>query len=154
MALREVHERAPGSALWSRRQLARQRPLIERGLAIGLLLVSFVGSGLFGGGVEAWRSAQPNLIGVLVALTIQAVLSYGQYIYADSPGLVYGVLILVSTALTLAGYWPLVHPWLSAVLTSAVAGGAAEPYAPWLAGALLILVAGLVDVAPERILVR
>jgi hypothetical protein len=55
----------------------------------------------------------------------------------------------VSSSGTLLGFWPLTHSPLSAALQWAQVPAAS---APWLAGGLLVIAAGLLDYMPEQIL--
>lgn len=108
-------EDAPrGAALFSRRRLARQQTAFEQFVAWLLLIISFVGSALLGGGgVDAWVRWQPNLWIAGATLALQGVLTYVQWIYAEQGGQAWQYLaaVLVSSALTAGGYWQPVHPW-------------------------------------------
>lgn len=147
-------DRYTGPALFSARGLARQQSGFERFAAVLLLVLSLIGSVLAGGGgISAWLARTPVLWGAGAALILQGVLSYVQWIYA-----VYGfhawqyrVAVLLSSALTVAGFWSLVWPWLVGRLVSL-----SVPLltAQLVAGAVLIIVAIAVDVFPEKTLVR
>lgn len=149
----EEEERRPrGPAIFSARRLARQQTGLERFAAVLLLIVSLVGSVLAGGGgVQRWLELRPVVWGALAAGIFQLVLSYVQYTYClDWRNWKYLLAVVLSTGLTLAGYWPLAHPWLVGVLEWARVPKSPAPY--W-AGGLLILVALGVDLFPERTLV-
>ena len=152
-----VPRRAParsGAAIARRSDLARHQPTLERLVAAFLLLISLGGSVLFGGGTDDWLAMSPNWIGAVVALVVQVAVSFGQWVYADNTAPWYSVLVLVSTGMTVAGYWPLVHPWLTMQVTAFTTGGAIAVYAAWIAGALIAVFAIVVDIVPERILLR
>jgi hypothetical protein len=77
-------ERPRRAALFSRRQLARQQTGFEQFVAWLLLIISFVGSVLLGGGgVDAWVRWHPNLWVAGASLALQSVLTYVQWIYAE-----------------------------------------------------------------------
>lgn len=147
-------ERYTGPAVFSARRLARQQTGFERFVAILLLVISLAGSILAGGGGStAWLAGQPILWGAGAALVLQGVLSYVQWIYA-----VYGFhawqymgAVLLSSALTVGGFWQLVWPWLVAQLAGLKVPTTTAQVA---AGALLVLVALAIDVFPEKTLVR
>jgi hypothetical protein len=149
---KEKEQQPRGAALFSRKQLARQQTATERFIAFLLLLVSFVGILVFGGGGTAqWLKLQPNVIGTAAALVVQLACTRVQWVFAAqrwrSPWwlLAFGV----STAGTLAGFWPLAHPWLVGALQWAQVP---EATAPYIAGGLLIVGAALLDYLPEQIL--
>jgi hypothetical protein len=140
------------AALFSRRRLARQQTAFEQFVAWLLLIISFVGSVLLGGGgVEAWVRWQPNLWIAGAALAFQGVLTYVQWIYAERGWQAWQYLaaVLVSSALTAAGYWQLVHPWGVKLLTGWQVPAANAPY---FAGGLIIVAALLIDIFPEQTL--
>lgn len=151
----QAHDDEPaprGAAIFSRRQLARQQTATERFVAFVLLLVSFAGVIIFGGGgAAAWLALTPNAIGAVTAFVVQCVCTRVQWVYAlqrwRSPGWL--VAFGVSTAGTLLGFWPLAHPWLVGLLQLAQLP---ELSAQIVAGLLLIIGAGLLDYLPEQIL--
>jgi hypothetical protein len=149
---RDTDETPRGPALFSRRELAKQQTATERFVALLLLLVSFVGIVLFGGGgVARWLALTPNLIGGASALAIQVVCTRVQWVYAaqrwHSPWWL--AAFAVSASGTLLGFWPLTHAPVTVVLQWAQVPAAT---APWFAGALLVIGAGLLDYLPEQIL--
>jgi hypothetical protein len=148
----EAEEKRRGPAIFSARRLARQQTGLEQFAAIMLLLVSVVGSVLAGGGgVARWAELRPIVWSAIAAGVLQGVLSYVQYTYCLrwASWQYLGSLVL-SSALTIAGYWPLAHPWLVGLLEWAKVPAGPAPY--W-AAALLIVVALGVDLFPERTLV-
>lgn len=146
-------ERPRGPALFSGAKLARQQSGFERFVAVLLLLVSLAGSVLAGGGgVSRWLELSPIWWGAGAALVVQALLSYVQWIYAATwKRWQYLGAVLVSSALTIIGYWPLAHPWLVSVLQSAQVPALT---AQVLGGVLLAVAAMGADVFPEKTLVR
>jgi hypothetical protein len=141
-----------GAAVFSRKRLARQQTCLEQLVAWALLLISFVGSGLLGGGgVEAWVKLQPNIWLTGAAVALQGGLTYTQWVYAiyGWRSWKYDVAVLLSSAMTIGGFWQLVHPWRTGVLAGWQVPAANAPY---IAGGLIILAAGLIDVFPERTL--
>lgn len=140
------------AALFSRRRLARQQTSFEQFVAWLLLIISFVGSVLLGGGgVEAWVRWQPNLWIAGAALAFQGVLTYVQWIYAERgmQAWQYVSAVLVSSALTAGGYWQLAHPW---GVTLLVGWQVPAANAPSFAGGLIIVAALLIDIFPEQTL--
>ena len=139
------------TALFSRRRLARQQTAFEQFVAWLLLIISFVGSVLLGGGVEAWVRWQPNLWIAGATLAFQGVLTYVQWIYAERGWRAWQYLaaVLVSSGLTAAGYWHLVHPWGVKLLAGWQVPAANAPY---FAGGLIIVAALLIDIFPEQTL--
>lgn len=145
-------EERRGAALFSRRRLARQQTYLEQFTAWLLLLISFVGSVLLGGGgVAAWVAWAPNLWLAGSALALQGWLTYVQWVYAlhGWSSWRYSAAVIVSSAMTAGGYWGLAHPWMTGLLTSWQVPPANAPY---IAGGLVIVAAGLIDVYPERTL--
>jgi len=145
-------EQARGAALFSRNALARQQTATERFVAFLLLLVSFIGIILFGGGgAGQWLQFAPSWAGAVSALVVQVVCTRVQWVYAaarwHSPWWL--IAFGVSTIGTLLGFWPLAHPALVGVLSWAQVPTAS---APLVAGATLIVGAGLLDYLPEQIL--
>jgi hypothetical protein len=141
-----------GAALFSRRRLAQQQTAFEQFVAWLLLIISFVGSVLLGGGgVEAWVRWQPNLWLAGAALAFQGVLTYVPWIYAERgwQAWPYVATVLVSSALTAGGYWQLVHPWGVRLLAGWQVLAANAPY---FAGGLIIVAALLIDIFPEQTL--
>ena len=143
-----------GPALFSARGLARQQSGFERFIAVVLLMLSLVGSVLAGGGgASAWLATTPVLWGAIAAFILQAVLSYVQWIYAVWGFQVwqYTGAVVVSSILTVAGFWSLVWPWLVERLVALLL-----PLftAQIVAAALLVVVALAVDIFPEKTLVR
>jgi hypothetical protein len=148
----EEPEKPRGPALFSRKQLARQQTVTERFVAFALLAVSWVGALIFGGGgIGAWLAREPLWAGFAAAIVVQAICTRVQWVYAvqrwGSPWWL--VAFAVSTGGTLAGFWPLTHPWLSGMLQSLQVPAQT---APAFAGGLLVLAAGLLDYLPEQIL--
>jgi hypothetical protein len=144
--------RPRGPALFSRKKLARQQTTTERLIAFALLAVSWIGVLIFGGGgIDNWLARAPIVAGFIAALIIQGICTRVQWVYAAdrwrSPWwlLSFGV----SSAGTLAGFWPLAHPWLIGVLQSAQVPPQTAPY---FAGFVLVFAAGLLDYLPEQIL--
>jgi hypothetical protein len=140
------------AALFSRRRLARQQTAFEQFVAWLLLIISFVGSALLGGGgVESWVRWQPNLWIAGAALAFQGMLTYVQWIYAEQRWQAWQYLaaVLASSGLTTAGYWQLVYPWGAKLLTGWQVPAATAPY---LAGGLIIVAALLIDIFPEQTL--
>jgi hypothetical protein len=145
-------EKSRGPAIFSARRLARQQTGVERFAAILLLIVSLIGSVLAGGGgVERWLVLRPVLWSATAAGVLQLVLSYVQYTYCIRwTSWQYLGAVLLSTTLTLIGYWPLAHPWMVDVLEWVRVPSVTAPY--W-ASALLIIAAVGIDLFPERTLV-
>lgn len=149
----EEQERARrGSALYSRRELAKGQTTTERFVAFLFLALSFIGATLFGGGgVEAWLKVQPNLIGAGSAFAVQCLCTRIQWIYAAqrwrSPWWL--ITFGLSTAGTLLGFWGLVHAPVAGALQAAQVP---EQTAGIAAGILLTLAAGLLDYIPEQTL--
>jgi len=145
-------ERPRRAALFSRKRLARQQTGFEQFVAWLLLIISFVGSLLLGGGgVSAWVAWRPNLWLAGAALALQGVLTYVQWIYAERGWRAWQYLaaVLVSSALTAGGYWQLVHPWGVGLLAGWQVPASNAPY---LAGGLIALAALLIDIFPEQTL--
>jgi len=144
-------ERGHAAALFSRTRLARQQTGFERFVAVLLLLVSLIGSILAGGGgVARWLALTPIGWGAIAAGIVQCLLSYVQYIYAARwRSWQYGGAVLLSSALTIAGYWPLAWPWLVDILEAAQLPTLT---AQIVAGLLLGLAALGVDIFPEKTL--
>lgn len=134
------------------RALARQQPLFERIVAGVLMALSFGGTALWGGGGwGAWATLNPSWVGLLLGLTAQAVLSYSQYIYCERVlQWRYLVPLILSSALTIAGYLPLVYDSLSGWVS--VWGGPA--ITPALTVIIVTVPAVWLDMVPERIFVR
>lgn len=149
----EERERARrGTALFSRTALARSQTTTERFVAFLFLALSFIGAVLFGGGgVEAWLQLAPNWVGAGAAFVGQIVCTRIQWTYAARRwrSLWWLLAFAVSTAGTLAGFWPLAHQPVVGVLTWAQVPA---PTAVSLAGGLLVIGAGLLDYLPEQIL--
>lgn len=149
---RDQDDRPRGPAVFSRRRLARQQVTFEQIVAWALLIVSFVGSVLLGGGgVEAWVARTPILWLAAAALALQAVLTYAQWIYAAQGwhAWQYVGAVLLSSAMTAGGYWQLAQPWLAGVL---IGWQVPAAYAPYAAGGAIIVAALLIDVFPEQTL--
>lgn len=141
-----------GPAVFSRAKLARQQTAFEQLFAWALLIVSFSGSLLAGGGgVAAWSSWAPNWWAAGAALVLQAFATWVQWIYANRSWRSWRYLAAVaaSSALTLLGYWPLAHPWMVRRLVALELPAA---NAPIVAGGLIVLAAVWLDVFPERTL--
>jgi hypothetical protein len=148
------HDDLRGAALFSRKRLARQQTGFERFAAALLILISFVGSVLFGGGgVGAWRQLAPLWWGAGAALAIQGLCTWSQWIYSLQSwrSWKYDLAVVVSTGMTLAGFWGLLHPPLTTLLASWQVPAANAPY---FAGGLLALVAGAIDIYPEKSLTK
>lgn len=140
------------SALFKRDELARNQTAIERFIAGMLLLVSLAGSVLFGGGgFEAWRHLAPNWLGAAAALAVQILCTWAQWTYAEQRWGSYWWLAAfgVSLALTAAGFWPLAHPQFVAGLIWCQVPATTAPY---IAGGLIVVLAGVLDYMPEQIL--
>jgi hypothetical protein len=140
-----------------RGMLTTYQGLIKRMAALGIYAVSFAGSLLWGGGgVDAWLSLTPNVAGIIGALILQGVCTAVQWTFGGSnwynPWYVGSVML--SGGSSLAGYWPVIYPWLVGVLLALFDGGAIAVYAPWIAGALMVVAMLLADVLPERILIQ
>lgn len=147
-------ERERGTALVSRSALARQQNGFERFVAVLLLLVSLAGSVLAGGGgIERWLKLTPVLWGAGAALALQGLLSYVQWIYAARGfhAWQYWLAVGGSSALTIGGYWPLVHSWLVGRLEAAQVPTYTAPY---IAGLLLGIAALGTDIFPEKTLTK
>lgn len=154
-----TEERSPrrGAALVSRAALARQQPIIQRLIAFIVMALSFAGAVIWGGGgAERWLAMNPSLVGAAAAFLLQAGCTTAQWIFCDdwwNPW--YIIALLVSTTTTLLGFWPLTHEALSGMIQSMTEPSPyAVYYGPWIAGLLIILVAGGLDILPERILTR
>ena len=143
-----------GAAIVSRAALAKHQPTIERGAAFAILIVSFVGSILFGGGVEKWLILQPNWPIAAAAFVSQGIMSYFQWVYAHNRPPIYWILIAASSALTIGGFWPLAHPGITEWLQWLAGDSAIAPYSTWLAGCAIIGFALAIDIIPEQILTR
>lgn len=140
------------SAIFKRADLARNQTALERFIAGLLLLVSLAGSVLAGGGgVEAWRQLVPSWLGAAAALAVQLVCTWGQWTYAAKRWGSYWWLLAfgASLSMTVAGFWPLAHPSIVALL---MWGQVPATTAPYIAGGLLVLLAGVLDYLPEQIL--
>lgn len=151
---REVDDTESGAALFSRKDLARSQTTSERFVAFALLAISFGGSILFGGGgAESWLARAPNWIGLAAALIAQSLFTRWQWIYALKRwrSLWWLGAFAGSTAMTVAGFWPLTHPYLWAGLQAAQVPAQS---AWWLAAVILVVLAGVLDFLPEQILTR
>lgn len=140
------------AAIFKRHELAQNQVTVERFVASALLLVSVVGSLLYGGGgVSAWRQLAPGWLGASAALALQGLCTWGQWTYADLRwrSAWWLLAFVLSLAMTVAGYWPLVHPWLVGLLRVCEVP---ETTAPAIAGGLIAFVAGVLDYLPEQIL--
>jgi hypothetical protein len=143
------------AAIVSRAALARQQPAIKRLLALLVFGVSLFGALLWGGGGwAAWASMEPRWWGVAAAVILQTLCTIVQWVFCDQWRNPYYLgAIGVSTATTVAGYWPLTFNALSDMITSI---GAPSPYAiyygPIIAGLLIVGAAAAMDVLPEKIL--
>lgn len=167
---RDVQLRQNPAAIFRRADLATQQSSTERLVAFFLLFLSFIGIMLFGsGGLGAWAAlvgaigaalagqqvnwaaATPLIVGTLSAAAVQVLCTRIQWIYANlrwySPWWL--IAFVISTGGTLLGFWPLVHQPVTAALQWAQVPA---DTAPWLAGAILCLAAGLLDFLPEQIL--
>lgn len=148
----EAQERGRGPAIISRARLARQQTALEQITAVLLLLLSLAGSLLAGGGgVEAWLSGKPAAWPAVAAGLLQLGLTAVQWIYAGASWRSWRYILAVagSSGLTLAGFWPLAHPWMTAVALWAQLPAANASAA---AGAALVLAALALDIWPERTL--
>jgi len=151
---REIKEEEPRrAAIVSRAALAKQQPLVKRGLAFGLFGASVGGSLLWGGGgLAAWLALHPNWGGVLAAIAAQVVCSAVQWVWChDGWNPYYLVALAVSSATTALGFWPLVHPGLTRMLQS-LDGALWTFYGPHIAGVLIVLGALIADIYPEKVL--
>lgn len=145
------------ASLVSRAALARQQPVVQRLIAFTVMAVSFAGAVLWGGGgAERWLTLTPNWAGAGAAFLVQAGCTYVQWTHCDDSWNPWYLLALaVSTTTTVLGFWPLTHPALSGMVQSfAEPSPYAAFYGPWVAGLLIVLVAGVLDVLPEKILTR
>ncbi len=121
VASREIREEEPRkAAIVSRASLAKQQPMVKRGLAFGLFGASVVGSLLWGGGgLAAWLAMHPNTGEVLAAIAAQVVCSAVQWVWChDGWNPYYLAALAVSSGTTTLGFWPLVHPSLTRMLQS------------------------------------
>lgn len=152
----KAERRRNPTALFRRSAFARQQNGAKRFLAILLFLVSVAGAVIWGGGgPAAWAALTPLWWGVVGALVLQGVMTYGQWVFGG-PGWWNPLYLLswgVSTLTTVLGYWPLVFDWLT-TRVRAVAGAesTAGYYAPWIAGAIIVAVAAGLDWLPEQTL--
>jgi hypothetical protein len=147
------------SALVSREALDRQRSTFERFSALAVLFLSFAGTiAAFSGGWSALVSA-PRLAPILVGLVTQALLTAGQWWYGARRGpWRYRAALLIDSALTTAGYGPLIVPWLGGYLARRIApaGQVAEGYlvlAEPIAWGLLVVASALIAWYPEKTLI-
>lgn len=154
------HKGEPGrrnpTAIFKRGTFTRQQNGTKRFLAVLLALISLTGAVIWGGGGPgAWAALTPLWWGVVGAAVLQVVLTYGQWVFGG-PGWwnpLYLICWGVSTTTTVLGYWPMVHGWLTAkVLAVTGAESTAGYYAPWIAGAIIIIVAAAMDWLPEQTL--
>lgn len=154
LAPQAYHNRghAMGAAIFSRQGMARNQAATERFIAAVLLLASLAGSVLFGGGgVDQWRQLAPNLIGAGAALAGQLVCTWVQWTYAAQRwgSLPWLMSFGASLGMTAAGFWPLTHARVTSYLMWAQVP---ETTAPYIAGVLIVLLAGFLDYLPEQIL--
>lgn len=137
------------SALFRKASFIRLQPSVERAVALFLLVLSWLGTLLLGGGGwEAWSVLQPSLVGLALGTVIQMICTGVQWIYSDrwlSKG--YVLTVLVSAGSTTAGYFPLVLLGLPLIGLQPTGG------AWWGTLALTIIVSLVLDILPERILV-
>lgn len=152
MSVQSRDERKPRAALFSRHGLAERQKGTERLIGIFLLVLSFAGGLIFGGGgVDTWLQLAPNLVGVGSSLAVQFLCTRVQWIYSlqrwRSP---YWLIAFgISTGLSLLGFWPLLHGPLTGVLQDIDVPNWSAPY---IAGVILVIGAGLLDYLPEQIL--
>lgn len=166
MAVRKIYDsdeppprRRSSAALFKRGTFTRQQTGVRRFLAVSLFLLSVAGAVIWGGGGPAqWAAFQPLIWGIIGALVLQGLTTYGQWVFGG-PGWawlnpLYLVCWGISTATTVLGYWPLVHPWLSGRIQAAFGGPATTLgyYAPWLASGIIVIVAAGLDWLPEQTL--
>jgi hypothetical protein len=155
---------AAGVAIWSRKDLARHQDKVAGVAAIGMFVISLVGTILWSGGgwsaFLAWQGI--NWPGVGFAFVYQAAFTYVQYVFCDDGwtfrgGLftvqkaTYFTALLASTLGSLLGYMPLAHPWAQNLLT---VQGVPYGLARVLAFFVIIAVAVIIDVLPERMLTK
>lgn len=143
------------AALFRRGAFTRQQAGARRWLAIVLVLLSAGGAVLWGGGgTAAWLALAPVWWGVAGALALQVAFTYGQWVFGG-PGWwnpLYLLCLCGSALTTVLGYWPIVHPPLARWLRGIGPGAALGYYAPWLAGAIIVLAALVIDWLPEQTL--
>lgn len=138
------------SAIVSRATLDAQRGAFERFTAIGVLFFSFAGTvAAFSGGWSALRT-DPQFVPIVLGLLVQAALTAAQWWYGASRGpWRYRSALVIDSALTTAGYGPLIVPWLASYLSARGAGALAEIVAWGVVG----IAAALVAWYPERTLI-
>jgi len=136
-------------ALFRRPDFNQHQPTVERGVAIFLLILSWLGTLLWGGGGwEAWSVIQPYPPGLTLGLVLQGICTGIQWVYSNRWGsLWYLGSVLASTSSTVAGYFPLV------LLGLPLLGYQPTGTAWWVTLGLTIIAGLLLDILPERILV-
>jgi hypothetical protein len=144
------------AALLRREQLRNYRGLMRRSLALALFGVSLAGALIWGGGgLDAWWAWTPNPMGIAVAVAIQAVATGVQWVFGGNDwwNPLYLGAVGASSATSILGYWPLAHPWATALLVGVAGESMVGYYSPWIVGAAIIAALIAADVLPERVLI-
>lgn len=140
------------TAILRRDAVARLRVPLERGLAVFLLLISFSGAMLWGGGgLNAWLTWQINIYGAAAAFVIQGLCTTFQYAYAKDwyKSLRWWIVLGISTTTTVLGYLPITEPYITNKLLEL---GIVAESAPIFSTAIIIVLAALIDFFPEHML--
>lgn len=139
------------SAIVSRQTLDRQRGTFERLSAAGLLFISFAGSIAAVSGGWNLLLTHPQIGAIVSGILLQVVLTAAEWWYGAGRGRWrYRVALCVDTALTAAGYGPLLVPWLSTYLA---ARGAGDVLAPVVAWGVVGIASGALAWYPEYVLI-
>ena len=139
------------SAIVRRATLDRQRGAFERCMAIVLLFISFAGSiAAFSGGWAALLAA-PRAGVILAGIAAQVILTAAEWWYGAGRGRWrYRLALLLDTALTAAGYGPLLAPPLASYLADRGAGDLLAAFGAW---AIVALASALLAWYPEMTLI-
>lgn len=141
----EPVKRAKGSAIIRQQTLDRTRAHFERIVGLLLIAVSIVGSAIaLSRGWDTFRAdmlAQNALIGG----GLQVAATFIEWLYRKKRiSIPYGVAFVYDFGTTIAGYGPMLHPGVAALLATPL-GDASGSFA-WL---LIVVAAGLLAVLPE-----
>lgn len=142
----EPIKHAKGSAIIRQQTLDRARAHFERIVGLLLIAVSIVGSAIaLSRGWDTFRAdmlAQNALIGG----GLQVAATFVEWLYRKKRiSIPYGVAFVYDFGTTIAGYGPMLHPGVAALLAAPLGGEAAD-VAAWL---LIVTAAGLLAVLPE-----
>lgn len=136
-----------GAALFRRSDFTRHKSVTTRVGLVVLWLVLVAGTLIWsGGGWQAWRNLNPNLLMAVFGLALQLVVSWSQLVSSDRPlSLQYLVSVAISISSSLAGHLPLISYWLGYTFEIM------PMTAPWLVSMIAAVVVALcADVLPER----